>query len=1189
MPGSRSVTATLILVLLLFLTALAPVAQAAPSPEPDADAKIESDLAATLAEKDSADFYVEFTDRADLTAAAAVTGWAERGAAVVRELRTTAEASQADLNKELDEARIDHTNFWITNAILVHGGTRELADGIAEHDEVAALTAPDVYQIPEPTPGEVDPTVNAVEWGIDRIRADDVWSTFGVRGEGIVVGSIDTGVDFRHPALVRQYRGNTGNAFSHDYNWFDPARVCALPEPCDNNEHGTHTMGTMVGSDGANQIGVAPGARWITAKGCETNTCTTSSLLASGQWMLAPTRLDGTGADASRRPHIINNSWGGAGGATWYADTIRAWRAAGMFPAFSVGNSGPACGTAGSPGDDEQAYASGYFDVNNAIASLSSRGPGPAGRIKPDVAAPGVNVRSSVPGGGYASLSGSSMASPHTAGTVALMWAAAPSLVGDVTGTISLLDRTALDTPDTGCGGNAENNNVWGEGRLDALAAVTAAPRASVGTVAGTVSDAATGLPISGAQVSADGPFDRSAVSGPDGAFTMIVPPGSYTVSASAYGFRTGSEQVTVIADQTVRQDLVLSASPTGIVTVTVTGAPGPVADATVTIEGTPLPPGTTDQDGRYTFGAVPFGSYRVSVTAGNCFTATSVDLTVDGDEAITVSVPQVSDGYGYTCRIEGADYQPADTPLPLTGDDAAIAVDLPFPFFFYGANYSRAWVSTNGHLNFLASSTALTNTTIPNASAPNAAIYPFWDDLYFLPTSQALTGTSGTAPNRSFMIEWRGVTFFTSTDRSLSVDFQVQLNEDGSIVLRYRNLGPAPRERGDSATVGIENATGTVALQYSSNTPVLSDDRSIRFVPPPNGFVTGTVTDANDQRPIEGATLTARQGATVIGTTNSAADGRFSLRLKVGSYTVEAAKLNYLTQQRAVELTAGGESVQLDAALATAVADLNTAALWFLGNEGQLRTQRVTLSNPSTSGVTLTYSLAVNQGWLWTVPASGAVPPGGSRTLTVRVDAAGLPTGVVHTGSIAFTTNAGRAPAPQIPVTLVVPGYRQGLRSGSDTPYVDSFDDPWAADKAWTPGDFGYLGAGWINNSSQPIAGTDDDALYRTQREASSGYRFDDLPAGTYLVELNFVEFRKSLAAGRRVFDVSINGSRVLDDYDPVAAVGTLTLDHREFTATVAAGGAIAVDFGAQRGKLPPIVNAVRVTHRPDLVPDVG
>lgn len=1179
------------LVLMAVVAALAPVAQAAPS-APESDTKIETDLAATLVDKGSADFHVEFTERADLAAAAALADWDERGASVVRELHATAESSQAGLRKELDEEGVDYTGFWITNAILVHGGTRELADSIAQQPDVAALTSPEVYQIPEPAPGDEEPTVDAVEWGIDRIGADDVWSTFGVRGEGVIVGSIDTGVDFRHPALVRQYRGNTGNAFSHDYNWFDPARVCGLPEPCDNNNHGTHTMGTMVGADGANQIGVAPGARWITAKGCESNSCSTSSLLASGQWMLAPTRLDGTGADAARRPHIINNSWGGAGGATWYADTIRAWRAAGIFPAFSNGNSGPACGTAGSPGDDEQAYATGYFDVNNAIASLSSRGPASGGRIKPDLAAPGANVRSSVAGGGYASLSGSSMASPHTAGTVALMWAAAPSLVGDIGGTAALLDQTATDTSDITCGGTGGNNNVWGEGRLDALNAVTATSRAAVGTLIGTVSDAGTGAQIAGARVSTEGPLRRSVVSGPDGGFTMAVPAGDYTVAASAYGYRTSSESVTVIAGQVVRRDLALSAAPSGMVAVMVSSSSGPVGLATVTIDGTPLPPGTTGEDGRATFGAVPFGDYRVSVTGGNCITPTSVDLTVDGDETLTVPVPQVSDAYGYTCRLEGAGYQPADTPLPLTGDDASVAVDLPFPFFFYGASYSRAWVSTNGHLNFLEPNAALGNTTIPNAPAPgpNAAIYPFWDDLFFLPppTSQAFTGITGSAPNRSFLIEWRGVTFFTSANRTLFVDVQVRLDEDGTIVLSYRNLGPAPLERGASATVGIENATGTVALQYSANSPVLSDDRSIRFVPPPNGVVTGVITDTNDGQPVERATVTARQGATVIGTATSAADGRYSLRLKAGSYTVEATKANYVTQGRAVELTAGGQALQFSPVLATAAAGLNPTTLSYLGNEGQLRTQRVTLSNPSSSGITLTYTLVDNQGWLWTVPANGSIPPGGSRTLTVRVDATGIPAGVVHAGSVAITTNAGRTPAMQIPVTLVVPGSRQGVKSGSDTSYVDRADDPWGADRAWAPGGFGYLGAGWTNTSRQPIAGTEDDPLYQTQREATSGYRFDNLTAGTYLVEMNVVEFRRLLAPGRRVFDVSINGSLVLDDYDPVAAVGTLTLDHREFTATVGAGGAIALDFGAQRGKLPPIVNAVRVTHRPDLGPGV-
>ena len=123
-----------------------------------------------------------------------------------------------------------------------------------------------------------------MEWGIANINADDVWSTHGVTGEGIVVGNIDTGAQFDHPALVAQYRGNIGGgSFDHNYNWFDPSNICRSPAPCDNNSHGSHTMGTMVGDDGAaNQIGVAPGAKWIAAKGCESNSCSDPALLARG-------------------------------------------------------------------------------------------------------------------------------------------------------------------------------------------------------------------------------------------------------------------------------------------------------------------------------------------------------------------------------------------------------------------------------------------------------------------------------------------------------------------------------------------------------------------------------------------------------------------------------------------------------------------------------------------------------------------------------------------------------------------------------------------------------------------------------------------------------------------------------------------------------------------------------------------
>lgn len=215
-----------------------------------------------------------------------------------------------------------------------------------------------------------------------------------------MVANIDSGVQYDHPALVASYRGNLGGGFDHAYNWFDPAGVCTGTAPCDNNDHGTHTMGTMVGDDGAgNQIGVAPGAKWIAAKGCEARSCSDASLLASGQWVLAPTDANGQNPRPDLRPDIVNNSWGGDGGDLWYQQTIAAWRAAGMFPVFSSGNDGPSCGSAGSPGDNSNAYAVGAYDVNDNIASFSGRGSGTA-LIKPNIAAPGSGVRSSVRNGG---------------------------------------------------------------------------------------------------------------------------------------------------------------------------------------------------------------------------------------------------------------------------------------------------------------------------------------------------------------------------------------------------------------------------------------------------------------------------------------------------------------------------------------------------------------------------------------------------------------------------------------------------------------------------------------------------------------------------------------------------------------------------------------------------------------------
>jgi subtilisin family serine protease len=424
----------------------------------------------------TAEFFVYLSQTADLSGAAALDSKLAKGAHVFGQLTRTARVSQAPLRAWLDARGVGYTPFWIANALLV-SGDRGLVDALAARPEVAGIEANGQVPLLQPVstlaPGS---GVNVVEWGVANINADDVWAQFGVRGEGVVVANIDTGVDFDHPALVNRYRGSATG--SHDYNFFDPANICPGDLPCDNNNHGTHTMGTMVGDDGgSNQVGVAPRAQWIAAKGCESNSCSESSLLASGQWMLAPTRVDGTDPDPAMAPDVVNNSWGGGRGDTWYQATINGWINAGIFPMFSAGNSGPACNTANSPGDNLPAYAVGAYDINNSIASFSSRGPSgvSSSEIKPNLAAPGVNVRSSINGGGYGNFSGTSMASPHASGVLALVWSAAPSLRGNIPATRSVLDDTARDVNATGCGGTTDDNNIFGEGRIDALAAVTLA------------------------------------------------------------------------------------------------------------------------------------------------------------------------------------------------------------------------------------------------------------------------------------------------------------------------------------------------------------------------------------------------------------------------------------------------------------------------------------------------------------------------------------------------------------------------------------------------------------------------------------------------------------------------------------------------------------------------------------------
>ena len=615
-PPSRLLIRLVTLVVAAAVLAIVPAsAQADPELGSSADTdKVKPQLAQQLEQKDEASFWVRF-DQADLTAASQIQDWDERGQAVYDALTSAADTSQADALGVLDEAGASYQAFYATNAIRVDAGDQTLVDRLAGLDDVQSLWPTRDYSLEKPTKGKDVKDVNAVEWGVANINADDVWNEFGVNGEGITVANIDTGAQYDHPALVGKYRGNNGDGtFDHNYNWFNAAGSCTAA-PCDTNGHGTHTMGTMLGDDGAaNQIGVAPGAKWIAANGC----CPSdAALISSGEWMLAPTDLEGENPDTTKRPNIVNNSWGTTAPSNdpFMEDIELAWAASGIFGTWSNGNNGPSCETSGSPGSRIINYSVGAYDSSNTIAPFSSRGAGQDGELKPNISAPGVNVRSSLPGNTYGAYNGTSMAAPHLAGAIALLWSAAPALVGDIDATWGLLDGTATDSDSTGCGGTADDNNVFGEGRLDALALLQAAPVGDTGEVAGTVTDADTGDPIEGAEVDLVGESPRTLTTGDDGTYSARLSAGEYAVNVSAYGYETQNTTVTVTAGETVTQDFALAVAPMGTVVGSVSDGSGhdwPLYSR-LTVQGA-APDGFSDPStGEFSM-SLPVGTYTVTV-----------------------------------------------------------------------------------------------------------------------------------------------------------------------------------------------------------------------------------------------------------------------------------------------------------------------------------------------------------------------------------------------------------------------------------------------------------------------------------------------------------------------------------------------------------------------------------------------
>ncbi len=892
---------TVWLAVIVLLTA-APLAVAAPPPtsSPSGLAPFDPYILTVIEAEGQADFYVVLKVQADLSAASSLPTKEAKGQYVFNALTEVAAKTQGPILQALKAERATFKPMWIRNMVKVRGDKALLLKMAARPDVAEIIYEYQPILDVEPQ-SSTNATPNAIEWNITRVHAPDVWS-LGITGTGAVVGDLDTGVQWDHPALINSYRGNLGSGvYDHNYNWYDGGYTTV---PTDYGSHGTHTMGTIVGDDGGNnQIGMAPGAKWIACPGIGSPYVGPFECF---QWFLAPTDLNGQNPQPALAPHVINNSWSSAG--TDYHPIIQTLTAAGIFYAKSAGNTGPNCGTITNPGQWPEVTAAAAFAQGDTIASFSSRGPVTIGHdlfVKPDIAAPGVNVRSSMPGSTYGFMQGTSMACPHVTGAVALLISARPDLAGRVDILQMLLKQTAEPKTSNQCPPYVDHpNDVWGWGILNIYDAVLAAQALGLGGIEGQVIDGSTFIPIAGAAIAFEDTttgWVLNDVSDAGGEYSRILPAATYDISAFKYGYLPGTVSGVVVQDGlTTTQNIVLNVAPiwtvSGFVTETQTGDP---LAAHVRFEETPVSADTDPASGAYS-ADVAQGTWWMEVTSPG-HAKEYRQVTVDQNLTENFDLLAIENYYMRTaedCNAPTFTWLDATGGTPrLLGDDAYAFVALPTgrSFTFYGQTYTSLYVGSNGIVTFGTPDSKWSG-PIPDPATPNNGIYAFSTDL------NPANGTQGNifthyVNNRYFVIEYYQVQHYPNGNPET---FEIILDLDtGKVSILFQTVSDPT-----DVVVGVENADGTEATQYAYGDPTLiADDVAVDFypnfgTPPPGGGageLFGTVTDAGSGEPIAGATVSAvafTGGDTFTFTTD--ATGFYSGTLCADWYSMTASALGY-------------------------------------------------------------------------------------------------------------------------------------------------------------------------------------------------------------------------------------------------------------------------------------------------------
>ena len=364
--------------------------------------------------------------------------------------RTIAERSQLSVMSMLEARRDDAQvarQYWIFNGFFLKAKPQVISD-LSNRDDIFYIHNNGTVSIhAERVEDASQSSGRAVEWNVQKVSATLCWDD-GFTGEGIIVGHTDTGVDAQHPSLAGKYAGHWHDAINHRQT------------PYDDNGHGTHTMGSIVGGDGygsfSNDIGVAPGATYVTAKVLDSSGSGDFDQILEGlQWMAdLKDTVDVKMMSASWRSTDTTN--------TFFWSTMETYNSIGIMPVIANGNEGPGAGTSGTPSNFSIVLSVGATNSGDAVSSFSSRGPAPNmspwtdesnwyrpdwNLVKPDISAPGEGIRSCTPGSGYEVWNGTSMACPHVAGAVAILCQKNPLLTTDMIYNI-LLDT--VDEPSSG-------------------------------------------------------------------------------------------------------------------------------------------------------------------------------------------------------------------------------------------------------------------------------------------------------------------------------------------------------------------------------------------------------------------------------------------------------------------------------------------------------------------------------------------------------------------------------------------------------------------------------------------------------------------------------------------------------------------------------------------------------------------